>query len=154
MVEDAATSPAPASPSPPPEPQPALVTHRGACHCGDVTFAFEAPRDLVAIDCNCSICRMKKNTHTIVPQARFRLLSGADALTTYTFNTHRAQHLFCRRCGVQPFYVPRSNPDGYAVTVACIDPTTLGRVTVDTFDGENWERAYAASDIAKYSQAD
>lgn len=140
--------------SPAPAPTPAHVTHRGACHCGTVTFAFEAPRDLVAIDCNCSICKMKKNTHTIVPQSRFELRSGQDALTTYTFNTHRAKHLFCKHCGVQPFYIPRSNPDGYAVTVACIDPATLGTVTIDTFDGENWESAYAESDIAKYSKAD
>lgn len=131
-----------------------LVTHRGACHCGAVAFEFEAPRDLVAIDCSCSICKMKKNTHAIVPQTRFRLLQGQDALTTYTFNTHRAKHMFCKICGVQPFYIPRSNQDGYAITVACVDPATLHSVTIETFDGENWESAYAASDISKYSKND
>ena len=50
--------------------------------------------------------------HLIVPGSRFRLLAGADALTEYTFNTGVARHLFCRRCGVKSFYVPRSNPDG------------------------------------------
>ncbi|KAF1331108.1 Proline-rich protein 6, partial [Globisporangium splendens] len=131
---------------------PALVTHRGACHCRDVEFEFDGERDLVAIDCNCSICAMKKNTHAIIPQARFRLLKGEDALTTYTFNTHRAKHMFCKRCGVQPFYVPRSNQDGYAITVACIDPGTLGAVTVEPFDGQNWEQTFAQSDISKYSK--
>ncbi|GAB9470681.1 hypothetical protein Gpo141_00007921 [Globisporangium polare] len=130
------------------------VTLKGACHCGAVAFAFEAPRDLVAIDCNCSICKMKKNTHTIVPQARFRLLQGQDAITTYTFNTHRAKHQFCKICGVQPFYTPRSNPDGVAITVACVDPATLNSATVETFDGENWESAYAASDIAEHFRVD
>ena len=95
---------------------------------------------------------MKRNTHTIVPASRFRLLAGEDALTTYTFNTHRAKHRFCKICGVQPFYIPRSNPDGFAITVGCIEPSTLGRVTIETFDGENWDQSYAASDISKYSK--
>lgn len=38
---------------------------------------------------------------------------GSDNLTTYTFNTHAAKHTFCKTCGVQSFYTPRSNPDGY-----------------------------------------
>lgn len=43
----------------------------------------------------------------------FSFAQGDDNLTTYTFNTHRAQHTFCKTCGVQSFYTPRSNPDGY-----------------------------------------
>ena len=57
---------------------------------------------------------MKRNTHVFVPEARFRLVAGHDRLSCYTFNTHTARHLFCRRCGVCAFYRPRSNPDGYA----------------------------------------
>ena len=45
----------------------------------------------------------------------------ADALANYTFLTGVAQHYFCRTCGVRPFYVPRSNPDGYSVNVRCLD---------------------------------
>ncbi|RLN53979.1 hypothetical protein BBJ28_00005700 [Nothophytophthora sp. Chile5] len=133
-------------------PAPALVVHRGSCHCKAVLFEFDGPRDLVQTECNCSICRMKRNAHTIVPGSRFRLLQGEDMLTLYTFNTHTAQHLFCKRCGVQAFYIPRSNPDGYAVTVACIDPATIESIRTETFDGQNWEQFYATSDIAKYSK--
>ncbi|TMW62559.1 hypothetical protein Poli38472_005177 [Pythium oligandrum] len=129
-----------------------MTVHRGGCHCRAVEFEFDAPRELVAINCNCSICLMKRNTHAIVPAARFRLLKGEDALTTYTFNTHRAKHMFCQHCGVQPFYIPRSNPDGYAITIHCIDKGTVDKVTIEPFDGENWENAYAASDITKYSK--
>ncbi|DAZ95796.1 TPA: hypothetical protein N0F65_009192 [Lagenidium giganteum] len=129
-----------------------FVVHQGSCHCHEVIFEFDAPKDLVAIDCNCSICAMKRNTHTIVPASRFRLLRGASMLTTYTFNTHRAKHMFCKKCGVQPFYIPRSNPDGYAITIHCVEPSTLGKVTIETFDGQNWDASYAASDIAKYSK--
>ena len=63
--------------------------------------------------------------HLIVPASRFRLLRGADGLATYTFNTGTARHLFCRRCGIKSFYVPRSNPDGYSVKRAASIPATI-----------------------------
>ena len=48
------------------------------------------------------------------------LLQGADCLTTYAFNTRKAKHTFCRECGVQSFYQPRSNPDGYGNTLTYV----------------------------------
>ena len=56
---------------------------------------------------------MKQNLHFVVPSRAFKLLSGNESLSSYTFNTHQAKHLFCSTCGVQSFYVPRSNPNGY-----------------------------------------
>ena len=121
----------------------------GGCHCGAVRFAVECPDAVEVEDCNCSICRMTGFVHLIVPQAQFRLLKGEDALTTYRFNTGVAQHFFCATCGVKPFYVPRSNPDGMDVNVRCLDePLAL---TIVPFDGQNWE-ANAAS-LAHKSQA-
>jgi hypothetical protein len=112
----------------------ALVTHRGGCHCGAVTFEVEAPARVTVSECNCSICRMSGYLHLIVPRAQFRLLRGADALSEYTFNTGVARHLFCRRCGVKSFYVPRSNPDGYSVNVRCLDQSTLEHIDLEPFD--------------------
>lgn len=85
------------------------VQHSGGCHCGAVTFSFQAATSLIAWDCNCSICAMKRNVHVIVPAADFILLTGEDSLTEYRFNTRVAVHLFCRICGVQAFYRPRSS---------------------------------------------
>jgi hypothetical protein len=121
-----------------------LVTHRGGCHCGVVTFEVEAPADLEALECNCSMCTMTAFLHLIVPARRFRLLSGGDALTRYTFNTGTAQHLFCRHCGVKSFYVPRSNPDGFSVNVRCLQMQTVRSVTARRFDDRDRERAQAA----------
>jgi hypothetical protein len=89
--------------------------------------------------CNCSICAMSGNDHIIVPASRFRLLSGEDALSSYSFHTHTARHLFCRHCGVKSFYVPRSNPDGFAVTWQCLDRAADLTVNIEAFDGQNWE---------------
>jgi hypothetical protein len=115
------------------------VTHRGGCHCGDVAFEVVAPARLRVQECNCSICRMTGFQHLIVPASRFRLVKGAEALTTYTFNTGTARHLFCRRCGIKSFYVPRSNPDGFSVNARCLDPATIAGLEIEPFDGRNWE---------------
>jgi len=50
-----------------------------------------------------------------------------------------ARHTFCKVCGVKPFYVPRSNPDGYSVNVRCLDKSTIKSVSILPFDGKNWE---------------
>lgn len=57
---------------------------------------------------------MKRNVHAIIPEADFECTRGKDVLQQYTFNTGVAKHLFCKRCGVTPFYRPRSNPFHYA----------------------------------------
>ena len=73
--------------------EPGMVTHAGGCHCGAVRFEVLAPKTLQVSECNCSICSRTGYLHLIVPADRFRLVSGSDALKTYTFNTQTAQHL-------------------------------------------------------------
>jgi hypothetical protein len=121
-----------------------FVTHHGGCHCGAVAFEVDAPARLEVQQCNCSICSMTGFLHLIVPASRFRLLRGAETLEQYTFNTGTARHLFCRRCGIKSFYVPRSNPDGFSVNVRCLDHATIEHVEVAGFDGRNWEQSAAS----------
>jgi len=116
-----------------------MTTHTGGCHCGQVRFDVDAPAEIAATECNCSMCSKSGFLHLIVAKRDFRLLSGEDALTTYTFNTGAAKHLFCRHCGVKSFYIPRSHPDGVSVNVRCLDEATINSVTVTPFDGQNWE---------------
>lgn len=82
--------------------------------------------------------------HLIVPAPQFRLLSGRDALSEYTFNTGMAKHWFCRHCGIKSFYQPRSHPDGIDVNVHCLDPETVASVDVTLFDDADREAATAA----------
>ena len=96
------------------------MIHTAACHCGAVVVEVEAPPDIEAYECNCSICERIGFLHLIVPKERFRLIRGTDQITTYTFNTGIAEHTFCKVCGVKPFYVPRSNPDGFSVNARCL----------------------------------
>jgi hypothetical protein len=121
-----------------------LITHHGGCHCGRVRFEVDAPARIEALDCNCSICRMTGFVHLIVPASRFRLVSGADALAEYTFNTGAARHRFCRFCAVKSFYIPRSNPDGVDVNVRCLDEGTVESVRVTKYDDRERGRSDAA----------
>ena len=117
-----------------------MTTHSGGCHCGRVRFEVEAPAEIEATECNCSICSKAGYLHLIVAQSAFRLLQGADSLETYTFNTGAAKHKFCKHCGVKSFYIPRSHPDGISVNVRCLESETIEKVTVTPFDGRNWEQ--------------
>jgi hypothetical protein len=117
-----------------------MKTMQGGCHCGRVRFKVTADLDRVTY-CNCSICSKKGFLHLIVPPEQFELVSGEDALTTYTFNTGVAKHTFCKVCGIHAFYVPRSDPDKIDVNVRCIDGVDIESLTVHTFDGQQWEEA-------------
>nr|XP_023868808.1 centromere protein V-like isoform X1 [Salvelinus alpinus] len=145
------------------------VKHTGGCHCGAVRFEVWNSPDLLVFDCDCSICTKKQNHHFIVPENQFTLLQviqhfyrvkfgnsstrlvslnvnlvnflfqGLENINTYTFNTHIGKHTFCSTCGVQSFFTPRSNPDGYGIAPHCLDPGTIRSVTVEKFCGQKYE---------------
>ena len=117
-----------------------MPTYEGGCHCGRVRFRVTASLDRVS-ECNCSMCTKKGFLHLIVAPEQFELVSGADVLTTYEFNTKVAKHRFCRLCGVHAFYTPRSDPDKIDVNVRCLDDVDLSSLTVSPFDGQNWEQS-------------
>lgn len=114
------------------------MKYQGSCHCRAVTFEVVAPEEVEVEDCNCSICSKAGFLHLIVPKKDFTLLSGKSDLTTYTFNTGVAKHSFCKHCGIKPFYIPRSNPDGVDVNVRCLD-TKPSQINIVKFDGQQWE---------------
>ncbi len=117
-----------------------MTWRAGGCHCGTVRFEVDIePGVTTARACTCSMCSKTGFIHIIASKSRFKITSGEDALTSYKFNTGVANHLFCAKCGVKGFYVPRSNPDGWSVNARCLDDAS-GLVTVEPFDGANWEQ--------------
>lgn len=108
------------------------------------------PDVIEAQSCNCSICAMTGFVHVIAPESRFRLLQGEDRLTSYSFNTGVARHLFCKVCGIKSFYRPRSNPDGWSVNARCLDGAETLDIRIEPFDGRHWEANAAA--LAHLSQ--
>jgi hypothetical protein len=135
--------------------------YRVRCHCGKVQGKFHADKTLVvAWECNCSDCSMRGNVHLIIPEGDFTLDMPEnkklnDETILYLWGTKTAKRQFCKTCGILPWYRPRSNPDGYAITLKCVDwgeeELSKPKVEFRTFNGINWEKEFAESDIAKQS---
>lgn len=112
--------------------------HHGSCHCGKVQYDVEIALD-AAVACNCSMCMRKGTLLTFVPEERFELRSGEDALTHYRFHKHVIDHNFCSTCGVTSF-ARGLRPDGVkvvAINVRCLDGVDLGALTIKQYDGKS-----------------
>jgi hypothetical protein len=118
-----------------------VALHRASCHCGSLRIEVFVPLPALVYECNCSICTRKAYLHWFVSAADVRIEAAEGALATYTFNTGRAKHHFCARCGAAPFYVARSHPDAIDVNVRCVEGVDLAALEIVPFDGQNWEQA-------------
>lgn len=111
-----------------------MAAYSGSCHCGAVTFRIEA--DIVELTtCDCSLCTRKNALMTKVHEGRLTILTGEDALSLYQWNTGRAKHYFCSRCGIYTFHRKRAEPDHYGVNVFCLEGFDPSTVAVRATDG-------------------
>lgn len=83
-----------------------MPTYRGSCHCGGVTFTIGAEISELTT-CDCSLCRQKNALMTKAHGSALIVTSGEDLLSAYQWNTHRAKHFFCSRCGIYTFHRKR-----------------------------------------------
>ena len=74
----------------------------------------------------------------MVSKDSVQIIKGKENLSSYKFNTKIAEHFFCKTCGIKPFYIPRSNPDGIDVNVNCLEEAPA-KMRIVNFDGLNWE---------------
>src|ERR1700730_12677155 len=95
-----------------------VVTHSGGCHCGRVRFEVIAPKKLQVSECNCSICNKAGYLHLVVPADRFKLLTGSDALTSYSFTPIPRSTCSVRRAA--------SSPSTYRARIQMVSVSTLG----------------------------
>ena len=70
--------------------------------------------------CTCSLCRMRGAVAVSAELDGVEVVSGADSLSEYRFNTGEARHFFCGRCGIYTHHQRRSNPRQLGVNVACL----------------------------------
>ena len=71
-------------------------------------------------------------------EGSFKLLSGADSISLYQFNTQVAEHYFCQHCGIYTHHKPRSNPAIFRVNAGCIDAIDVYALDVGLNDGASF----------------
>ena len=97
------------------------ATFPAQCHCGAVVFEVELAHGFETVRrCNCSFCRMRGAVMVFGPRSALRLVAGEDKLSEYRFNTRQSAHYFCSVCGIYTFHQRRSDPEQFAINVACI----------------------------------
>jgi len=111
-----------------------VTVHPGSCHCGGVRFTIAHEPDEVTT-CDCSLCVKRNAVMVKVPEAALRIEAGADLLATYQWNTMRATHHFCSRCGIYLFHRKRAAPDQYGVNVFCLDGFDAAALPIRATDG-------------------
>lgn len=113
--------------------------HRASCHCGGVVLELDLPDGITDVRrCNCSMCRRKGSIMGAVSLEGLRIAQGQNLLTVYRFNTMKAEHYFCSRCGIYTHHRRRSKPNQYGFNLGClegIDPNQLEGIPVS--DGVN-----------------
>jgi len=121
------------------------------CHCGKVSAQIQCNRKTLTVwDCSCSDCSMRRNTHFVIPSNQFEVDEAAwvEATTLCLWGTKTAVRCFCKTCGILPWCTPRSNPDGVAVTLPCVDfGADPPQIETKTFDGKNWEDSFKTSTV-------
>ena len=115
------------------------TTRTGSCHCGKVRFEVRLDLSEPAITCNCSMCGRSGTMLRFVPASEFKLLSGAEVLTDYRFNTKNINHQFCSVCGTKPF-ASGTGAEGVetkAINLRCLDDLDLQAVPTQHMDGKS-----------------
>jgi len=133
-----------------------LRTYHGSCHCRAVRFTAEIDLSEGTGKCNCTHCWKHRYWGLQVPPERFRLLSGAEALSRGAPGEGTGEGMgiggFCTTCGTHVCgYNPVSdwNPAAsISISVAALDdltPAELLAAPVTYYDGlhDNWWEAPA-----------
>lgn len=80
------------------------MIHKGGCHCGNISMAFETeldPQEAQTLACLCSFCRKHNSRATADPNGRLTInVAEPSFLGRYSFGYRTAEYLICRNCGV------------------------------------------------------
>jgi hypothetical protein len=111
------------------------VLIRGACHCGNISFALTwepSPVEIHARACTCSFCTAHGGVWTSYPAGSLQVAIDDPALLSrYAFGTRTAEFHVCARCGVVPLVTSQIDGDLYAVVSVNafqgVDPSIVRR---------------------------
>jgi hypothetical protein len=124
------------------------LEYRASCHCGKIRFSFKSEPITKGARCNCSICVRKgvvMSDRYYKPES-FLEMEGADAVGVYEFGDHSVGHCFCTTCGIHPFNVVTSIPEGYTgptkpgerrVNLGCVHDLDVFGLEIRVIDGRS-----------------
>ena len=113
----------------------------GSCHCGAVSWRFEGmPQDATA--CNCTVCRRYGVLWAYDFENEAIRVSGPTQ--AYSWGEAAIGFHFCPTCGCVAYWrAIEPGDDGrrrIAVNLRLADPTVVGQVIIDHFDGlDTWK---------------
>lgn len=110
------------------------MTLTGSCHCGGVRFRVDHTVTELTT-CDCSLCSKRNAVMAKVPERALTVLEGAELLTLYEWNTRRAKHYFCRRCGIYVFHRKRAAPDSFGINVFCLENFDAATLPIRATEG-------------------
>ncbi|ODM92969.1 Centromere protein V [Orchesella cincta] len=98
---------------------------------------------------------LHKETKSSFHRSCIKLQAGLwphGANNVHVWDSQAQAYVLTQKCGVQSFYIPRSNPDGMAIMPHCIDGPLPLKIVVEKFDGQHWENAMEKSAIRDRSK--
>ncbi|MFQ6552613.1 GFA family protein [Aestuariibius insulae] len=92
------------------------------CHCGAVELQVSVDLERARPRrCNCSFCKRRAAATVSVHESDLRIVTGADVLTLYQWNTGVAEHYFCSICGIYTHHRRRSDPTEFGVNLGALE---------------------------------
>ncbi len=80
-----------------------MTIHRGSCHCGSISVAFETAVPAAETEvraCQCSFCRMHASRAAADPKGLLRFDEAKPGtMRRYTFGLKTADYILCSECG-------------------------------------------------------
>ncbi len=123
--------------------------HVGSCHCGAVRFEVELDAGSGS-RCNCSICTKVAPTGGLAKPEAFKLLAGAESLSTYEWGAKISKRFFCKHCGVHCFgrgHLAELGGDYVSANLNCLDDVDLSQTKISYWDGRrnNWQAGFRST---------
>ncbi|KAH6871135.1 Mss4-like protein, partial [Thelonectria olida] len=122
-------------------------TYTANCHCGQFKYEVKLsppfPEHQIA-SCNCSICRWNGYLLAYPLRDNIKILRGEDQMAKYSFNRHKATHVFCPTCGSSVWidFNNQEAKDVIGINVRLIKGIDLDSLKFRFVDGASHSGAY------------
>jgi hypothetical protein len=91
-------------------------------------------------------------TYAPVRRERFRLVSGADAITRFASSSTVTRE-FCSRCGSSLFWSSSERPDVVSIALGTLDDDPVGRPEAHIFVGSRAPWVTIEDDLPQWNEA-